>query len=197
MPGTGPTPKPEHSEGTEEVDALESPEGARLAEFSALRAEVQRRSTTQQALVGLNLTVLAAVAGAVASSDVGADFLLVLPLVSSVLGLFWLDHARNIELIGSYIANELWHWEPSWESYGRNLNTRMSWRVLEFGLPVSLVFVGGSVAALVLTVVEGLGGRGAYVLWALGLALVTAYLAAWLPFLTKQRRGPRDVTETR
>jgi hypothetical protein len=170
---------------------LESSDDARLAEYTALRAEIQRRSTTQQALVALNLAASATIAGAVVASRLDDEFLLVLPLVSSVLGLLWLDHARNIELIGSYIANKLWLWEPSWETYARQLERRMRSQVLEFALPMSLVFAGGSVAALVITALGGLHGSGTYVLWGLGFVLASLYLVAWIPFVAKQLRATK------
>lgn len=87
----------------------------RLAEFAALRVEITQRSSFQQALNALNLTVVATIAGLVLSNHAAKSLLLFVPVISSTFGLLWLDHHRNIVLIATYVREELWRWTPSWE----------------------------------------------------------------------------------
>jgi hypothetical protein len=91
---------------------------ASLAEYTALRAEIAQRSATQQALIALDLTAIASIVGFALTGRSSDSLLLIMPVVSSVLWLLWLDHHRNICLIGAYIRTELWRDQlPSWETW--------------------------------------------------------------------------------
>jgi hypothetical protein len=78
-----------------------------LAEFAALRGEIQGRSSAAWTLLGLNLTASSAVAGFVLSDRADPLLLLLLPFLSSSLGLLFLDHGINLDRIGTYIKQEL------------------------------------------------------------------------------------------
>src|SRR5438876_12287564 len=88
-----------------------------LAEFAVLKQEINQRSRAQLVLFILNITA----AGAIGSfalarelpsapiDDPGRSAVwLILPLLSPVLGMMWLDHHRNIAQIGNYIRECIW-----------------------------------------------------------------------------------------
>src|SRR6266705_6603407 len=87
-----------------------------LAEFAVLKQEIGYRSQAQLVLFGLNITAAGgigsfAVAGSAGSATGAVErdaVWLILPLLSPVLGMMWLDHHRNIEQIGNYIKSCLW-----------------------------------------------------------------------------------------
>jgi hypothetical protein len=77
------------------------------AEFAAYREEILHRSNQQYTLLALDLTALTAIAGFVLSNNADRLLLLLLPIVSSSIGLLWYDHARNIDSLGTYIRENL------------------------------------------------------------------------------------------
>jgi hypothetical protein len=132
-----------------QVSRAEAPQEVRLAEFSALRDEIQRRATIQQGLLGLNATVVAGVLGLAISSHEWAA-LLVIPIVSSTFGLLWVDNATMIAKLGTYIL-KLWVWEPSWEAHLRAIDrpSDRSRGLVEFWVPIAGAFAGPPIAALI------------------------------------------------
>jgi hypothetical protein len=88
-----------------------------LEQFSALRAEILQRSGAQSSLVQLNLTAIAVVLGALLGDVTPrSDILLLVPILSPALGLFWLDHARAIDRLGAFISSGLPAGLSDWES---------------------------------------------------------------------------------
>lgn len=79
-----------------------------LAEFKGLRDEIQYRTTAQNMLTNIQLVASAALAALIVREDAGRALALVLAPVSAATGLLWLDHARAINKIGSYIRETLW-----------------------------------------------------------------------------------------
>jgi hypothetical protein len=169
---------------------------AALAEFSALRSEIQARSGTGWTLVNLNLTATTAILGVVLSDKVTPRLLLALPLIAPSLGLLFIDHAYNINNIGSYIGarlrpivtqaaghNDLLGYEAVIDKYEGNRILRM----LPLGLPLTLLFSGIPVAALVF-VVPSLDAAWAWVVWAFGLSLVLLQTSLWALFMIDPRR---------
>ena len=78
-----------------------------LAEYAALRAEVDRRATVQWSVLALQLTsagVIASLAIATASQIV---LLLVVPLSSYMLGSRYILHDFHLKLISRYIRDSL------------------------------------------------------------------------------------------
>ena len=135
------------------LDKDPAPEAVRLAEFSALREEIQNRSGLQQALVGLNLTAIATLGGLVLSNRASIQVLLVLPILSLTLGLMWIDHYRVIVELGGYIRKELWTWTPSWERHFAQ--SRKSRPAASFWIPVAIVWAGPSTATLGIEAASG------------------------------------------
>lgn len=182
----------------------------RLAEFSALRAEIAGRSSIQHQLLALNITALAAIGGFVLSDGASPLLLLMLPIVSCALGVLWHDHARNIENIGTYIKDEL---QPVLEStvpaprpsespseppsYERRIDEdelRISSRVLPLAVPLVILFGAFPAAALVFALAEMLRTDVAPAVWAVwcaGIGMVLLYLWAWSVFVQAPyvRRG--------
>jgi hypothetical protein len=122
----------------------------RLAEFQALRSEIDRRSNIQQALIALNLTISASMAGVVTTDGLDERLLIVIAFASATFGVLWLDNHLVIKEIGSYIRDELWVWSPSWEC-AVNKSKPNWWRPL-FASAVMLSFAGVSFAAAIAVV---------------------------------------------
>ena len=81
-----------------------------LAEFKALRDEIQYRTVAQNTLVSITLVAAGAIAAVIFRSGdtVSAPLALVLAPLATATGLFWLDHAKAIFQIGAYIRGSLW-----------------------------------------------------------------------------------------
>jgi hypothetical protein len=141
-------------------------EDARV-EFAAYRDEILKRSEHQSTLLTADLTALAAIVGFVLSDKADTRLLLVLPIVSSAIGLLWYDHARNIESLGDYIREEM----PVFGGYERRIAAleRKEWRRVPMTLALLILFVGVPVAGLVLTIDRV--HHFQWLLWACGLAL--------------------------
>jgi hypothetical protein len=158
----------------------------RLAEYSARCSEIAQRSTYQQALVALNLTTTGTIIGfVVGKSDAPRTLLLIVPIVSSTLGLIWLDHHRNIQLIAKYVKNVLWPWTPSWEA----------WRADERGaeevyywVSMCAVYAAGSIGSLAIGHPRPhQEGPGVWALWSAGLVMTVVFVVA---FVLEGRRPP-------
>ena len=80
-----------------------------MGEFKALREEIDNRSLSQQALVGLNLTAFGGLFAFVGGNLVEHGwFLLLLAYVCPVLAWLWLYHTEFIELIAKYLRTRAW-----------------------------------------------------------------------------------------
>lgn len=78
-----------------------------LAEFTALRDEIGRRSTSQQAQLGLALTVSTSVFGVVLAGKASVHLLLALPFATGPLAMLFIDNHWTICHLGRYIGNDL------------------------------------------------------------------------------------------
>jgi hypothetical protein len=163
---------------------------AALAEFSAVRGEIQSRSAHQWTLVGLSVTVTAAVLGFVIPQGADPRLLLVLPLITPSLGMLFIDHAYNIRNLGSYIGKclsplivrttgsaDLLRYEHEIDRYEANLFLR-----LVFGLPLTVVFTVMPLGAMVF-VIPSLDSCWTWIVWSFGLVLVLSELVLWLLFV--------------
>jgi hypothetical protein len=125
------------------------------SEFTALRTEIDRRSSEQFLYLSLSVTAAGALA-AVALGDKGEAgkewILLIVPFLSSILGFLWLDHDRTILAIGSYIAEHLWPSDlPSFEREKPRYRGKPSRFVLGFLTPTVLAFLAPAVFSLIWT----------------------------------------------
>jgi hypothetical protein len=157
---------------------------AALADAAAIRATIERKANHNQALVGVNLTAIAAVAGFVLSEKADLRMFLLLPVLSTALGLSVVSQYRDIRIAGQYIEQVLrpaiarYTGEPSlfgWEVF--------YWRRKHDGhvaqaLAMGVIFPGTSTLALAITL-PGVRTTGDRLAWALGAAMLLLLLAAW------------------
>src|SRR5438105_11507373 len=78
-----------------------------MAEVGSLREEIGRRSEAQHTIINLDITAVGAITGFVLTQGHGM-LMLMLPFITSALGLLFFDHANNIDRIGRHIENRLW-----------------------------------------------------------------------------------------
>ncbi len=153
--------------------------------FSACREEILARSAHQHTLISINLTALAAVAGVVLSGHADHRLLLLLPLLSSSIGLLWYDHARNIDSLGDYVRERLPAGFTGYERYIAELERKERRRVpMTFAL--LMLFVATPIAGLIVPIQRVRGAL--WLLWAVGVGLCgicAVLLIMWM------RRGSR------
>src|SRR5918996_3585251 len=129
-----------------------------LAIYNSLREEIKTRSTAQAGLVTLNVTAIGVLGGFFfGKAENTPEILLLIPMVSSVLGMLWIDHAINIANQGSFIQNvvmpELMQSIdlpsiPNYEVSIRRMEQRAGLRLFVLGAPILLIFVGIPLAAM-------------------------------------------------
>jgi hypothetical protein len=155
-----------------------TPEDAR-AEFAAYRQEILHRSSQQYTLLALDLTALTAIAGFVLSDNADRLLLLLLPIVSSSIGLLWYDHARNIDSLGTYIRESM----PVFGGYELQIDELevAELRRVPMTLALLVLLVGAPISGLVVTLHDVDGALWA--LWACGLlvsVVCTLFLIRWM-----------------
>lgn len=155
-----------------------TPEDAR-AEFAAYREEILSRSSQQYTLLALDLAALTAIAGFVLSDKADQLLLLLLPIISSAIGLLWYDHARNIDSLGTYIRENL----PLFGGYERRIDELevSELRRVPMTLALLVLLVGAPISGLVVTFHDVHGSLWA--LWSCGLLLsiaCTYFLLRWM-----------------
>jgi hypothetical protein len=151
-----------------------------LAEYAALRQEIETRSTAQQNLFSLQLTAAGALFGFALSGPGRAVLVLIVPLSSYLLFARYLVHSTAIAVIGEYLRD---HLEPQlvgdgWERYWRRQPRRLPFA--RWTHPNLLLFPGVSGLALAWSAPAVLGrwpdsaAVGLGLSWLAGLA-VTVY----------------------
>jgi hypothetical protein len=135
-----------------------------LADFAAIKQEIQHRSNAQLTLVGLNVTAVGAIGG-FAISQRQTVLMLMLPILCPALGLFFLDHDRHIRAQGQYIRAVLWpriaRGLPTWEDNSEPLLGNTAVRRF-YLVPLLMLFGGPSLAALLLVPLAGILFRQAH-----------------------------------
>lgn len=106
----------------------------RLAEFQALREEIQQRSSSQHSILALYAASFSAIIGLALERD-SPELLYIAPVLTLSAGLLWADHHRSIQRIGRYIRDVLWIWTPNWEKYREDLP-----KVGDLGFTLALYF---------------------------------------------------------
>src|SRR6266480_5635871 len=129
-----------------------------LAIYNSLRDEIKTRSTAQAGLVALNITAIGVMGGFFfGKGENPPEILLLIPMVSSVLGMLWIDHAINIAKQGRFIENvvmpELMQSIdlasiPNYEVSIRRMEKRAGLRLFVLGVPILLIFAGIPLAAM-------------------------------------------------
>jgi len=157
---------------------------ATLAEYQALRREIEYRTRFQQGVVVANVTAFAAVLAA--SFELNNPLLLlVVPFLSSFLGFYWIDHGLMIDDLGTYIrktiqtkvseivgCSEVLLWEKHVGSLKKGART------LRFGLLVAGLFLLPSILSLWLSfgTVWEQEDTANKLLWAFGAAFALLWL---------------------
>jgi hypothetical protein len=134
------------------------PRQAMLAEYTALRAEVERRAGIQWNVFALQVTAAGAVAGLTLSAASGFALLLVVPLSSYMFGARYILHDFHIKLIGRYLSESLaarldgalqwdsWKAAESGDGKRQRLGAVVGWSVMH---PTRLAFEGVAILALI------------------------------------------------
>jgi len=130
-----------------------------LAEYQALRAEIQTRSGAQSTMMQLTITALGALAALSFTQYGDRRMLLLIPVISTILGLVWLDHAANISNIGDFIQQRLWpalgtasgaEGLPDYEATVRAYERTPGGFLRLFGLPPFLIFILVPIVSIVI-----------------------------------------------
>lgn len=164
-----------------------------MAEFKALRDEIGSRATSSHTLININVVASGVLGGLVVNNPGRVELLLLLPILSPILGLLWIDHAHNIRNIGDYIGTTL---RPAvnavagddtgsllgWEDYVDRYEQRSLLRFLPLGAPVIVLFAGIPLAALIRTTPD-LGTVWQWCIWAAGALLTASFIVLLLRFL--------------
>jgi hypothetical protein len=164
---------------------------ALLAQFTALRAEIQNRSTIQASIVSLNITAIGVIAGFVFAQHADPRVMFVIPILSPILGMVYIDHHVNIGNIGRFIrellmpalskatrASEL----PDYEMAVRKFEGRAIFRLFVFGNPILFMFGVLPLLALILPFLPGMHTPRHPTLWApaaLGIVLLLSFIVSW------------------
>ncbi|TDC40669.1 hypothetical protein E1211_00755 [Micromonospora sp. 15K316] len=175
---------------------------AALADAAAIRSTIERKANHNQNVIGLHLTVVAAVAGFILAERADLRLLLLLPLLSAALGLNVVSQYRDIRIAGEYIEQVLspaiarytgnatiFGWESSYWKRKRDGHVAQA-------LAMGLIFPGVSTVALAVTL-PAVRNPADLLAWSLGAGLLLLLLAAWsyrLREMVRARRGlpPRE-----
>jgi uncharacterized membrane protein len=157
-----------------------------LAEYTALRAEAERRASAQWNVFALQLASAGAIASVAISASSNLALLLLIPLSSYLLGSRYILHDFHIKLIRRYVRDSLaerlsghLRWE-NWRSAALSTPTSRGWfSVTGWNImhTTRLVFEGVGFLALVAA-----GLAGGYRWWEAPPAwpLIAGFAAGWL-----------------
>jgi hypothetical protein len=125
--------------------------------------------------------------------------LLLVPVISAILGLIWIDHATNISNLGDFIRERLtpalktaaaMESLPDYEDAVRLYERRKMAVLRLFGLPPFLVFVLTPLVAMLIALDAARHGWLFWSLFGLDIVLLAVFVAYWAPFLRGPRRAP-------
>jgi hypothetical protein len=173
-----------------------------LAEFNALRAEINQRIAAEATLDGLNFTVSATVVGLVLAEKVGVNVLVILPILYSGVKILAMQQNFVVIAAGKYIREQiaplvreklgddrLFDWE---RFYAEDLARRRYWWLS----PVAslLIFPAFSVAIIVL-VVPDLTRPLEWTAWLVGIVAITCQSImagrwTWRLYMARRARKP-------
>ncbi len=173
-----------------------------MDEFKALRDEINQRATYCHTLININIVASTALVGVVLSYPNRVELLLILPILSPILGLLWIDHSYAIRNIGDYIneklqpavvdalkgGNDLLRWEGYLDEHERTQKKLL--RVLPLGIPILVVFGAVPLLALIQSI-RRIEFQVSAVLWVSGLLLTVAFLWLWFRLIFAPYIVPR------
>ncbi|MCX4824380.1 hypothetical protein OG883_31905 [Streptomyces sp. NBC_01142] len=170
----------------------EPPEGidGPVAEFQALRSEIDRRSNLQQALLGVEMVAATALASVALANPNNITVLLILPIISLILGAQWYEQRLTIRRIGGYIAHTLHEKVPGglwWELQRRTSSGQFLGVLAAYGIFPILSF-----AAIIVLLIAGVEREEvpawAIVAWIIGVVALGLQIVTWV--MLKKRRSP-------
>lgn len=189
-----------------------------LAEYNVLRSEIQYRSEFQHRFVQIHIAVFTIVIPALIAaiisptgeqspalqmlSAIAPWVLLIIPLESSLFGLWWLDHAITVGELGEFIMHrkerklttllhddELISWETHLRANIATKATKPSRQAIIFRITYYLTFIGPAAVALLATgyfifsslfsdraIYTAEGQWFAVIAWAVGIILLLFYV---------------------
>lgn len=121
-----------------------------IAEFSALRQEIESRETRRQNLFSLHITASGAVFSLAITVPKNSLFLLIIPISTYLFCSQFTLHAHAIFKIGRYIRDELDLKVPGglkWEAWQERQS--ISIRIPRFAYPNLIAFPGVAIVALI------------------------------------------------
>jgi hypothetical protein len=138
---------------------------ALLAEFNAMRAEIIFRATSQATLMQINITAAGTVAFFALADQTRALTMIIIPMLSPILGILWLDHDATIMKLGRFIKMDLKSAYrqvvtncdfPDYERYAESADALPSpqFAILNFTIAVSATFGFLPLAALLYVIYE-------------------------------------------
>ena len=160
-----------------------------LAEYTVSRTVMDRNMSSALGLIGLNVTAVAAVSGFVLSNHADVRLLLILPILSSALGLAFVGQMNYIRIVSEYIESELrplvveYTGDERLLGYGQSHQRHKGSGYLIQALAMGLVFPGVALAALFITETK-LHGRADWTGWLFGAALTMTVVAGGLGRVT-------------
>ena len=186
-----PAPRPAPAPGPSRpgTNASRSPAiDVTLAEFAALRSEIDNLANAQRTMMHLNITVVAAIAGFVLADRANPRLLLAIPLASSAIGFVYQWYILHGKRIGDYINETLrpilvehtgddrvlaWEHQLRTRVYakpGSRLAGRLAYVLLFPAIP----------AVSLAAVIPYLGSGWHWGVWALGAVLSVAQVTMWI-----------------
>lgn len=156
-----------------------------LAEYAALRAEVERRANAQWNIFALQLAAAGSIAGVAVASTANLTLLLLIPLSSYLLGSRYILHDFHIKLIRRYLRESLsgrlaghLQWE-TWRNVALAAPTSRGWFSVtgwNFVHSTRLAFEG---VGLLAVLAAGVAGVYQWVLRSPAWPLVAGYTLGW------------------
>jgi hypothetical protein len=152
-------------------------------------------------LVALNFSVVAAIFAVVFADkfSVSSSALLAVPLASAAIGLSWLEHMAQIQVVGHYIRVRSWPYigrlagpegadMPSWEEASANSNSNPIVQLIIVVYAASAFVVPALVALIVFAILGVKSGFG-WLVWSVDVAVTVALLVAAALFAIQEIRG--------
>jgi hypothetical protein len=99
---------------SKELDAYQPEKEYLVAEYTALRAEMQSRSQAQRQLLSLAF-IISGTLLTIGVTHNTQDLFFLIPLILSFLSVGWGDHDRAIKMISSYIREQIEPYAPGLE----------------------------------------------------------------------------------
>ncbi|MEU0658562.1 hypothetical protein [Streptomyces lavendulocolor] len=140
-------------------------EQAKIEVYKAHRAEIDRRSNVQHAIVGSELLAVTTLTAVALSRANNVGVLLIVPLVSLFLAMQWYDHRLTIRSLGDQIG-DLGAPLSTWEEKGKGKPAAWGkyWGLLAT-LGIFPAASGGAVAALLVAKLGGVSTPYWAILW--------------------------------